>query len=172
MHSFRTILLATDFSRQAGHALRLAQALARDSGGDLFVIHVIPDCLRRTRSYRQAARRTLSRLAASDPTVRAQTLLVVGDPPSQIVGTAGQLDCDVIVLGTAGRTGLRRLLAGSVAESVRKLALCPVLTVALPVHEMKGPRGRDSTHNADQLAHQEIKTAREAPILWKEIELA
>jgi nucleotide-binding universal stress UspA family protein len=54
---------------------------------------------------------------------------------------ADEIRCDLIVLGTHGRTGLGRLLLGSVAEQVRRRANCPVLTVRhlSPIGDSAGP---------------------------------
>ncbi len=59
-------------------------------------------------------------------------LVLSADPAGAILSVAGELGCDVIVLGTHGRTGLRRALLGSVAEQVVRKASCPVLTVKTP----------------------------------------
>jgi len=55
-----------------------------------------------------------------------------GDAPDEIVGLAQHASCDLIVMGTEGRTGLERLLLGSVAEEVLRKAGCPVLAVKAP----------------------------------------
>ncbi len=54
---------------------------------------------------------------------------VSGDPSEEIVGLAKKVDADVIVLATHGRTGIKRLLLGSVAEKVVRHAGCPVFVV-------------------------------------------
>jgi hypothetical protein len=59
-------------------------------------------------------------------------LLVEGFVPPAIISSAVELDCDLIVMGTRGRTGLRRLLPGSVAAAVRRDAPCPVVALQLP----------------------------------------
>jgi len=55
-----------------------------------------------------------------------------GQPADEILRLARKVSCDLIVMGTHGRTGLARLLHGSVAEEVLRKATCPVLTVHLP----------------------------------------
>jgi nucleotide-binding universal stress UspA family protein len=55
-----------------------------------------------------------------------------GDPAAEIVAEAERERCDLIVMGTHGRTGIRRLLMGSVAEGVVRKATCPVLTYKVP----------------------------------------
>lgn len=69
------------------------------------------------------------------PAVEVHTAL--GYAPDEIVWLAAHLDADLIVLSTHGRRGLKRLLLGSVAEKVVRLAGCPVLVV------------RDKQHHAD-----------------------
>ena len=56
-----------------------------------------------------------------------------GDPATEILQFAQQIKCDLIVMGTHGRTGLGRLFLGSVAEQVLRKAPCAVLTVKTPV---------------------------------------
>jgi nucleotide-binding universal stress UspA family protein len=54
--------------------------------------------------------------------------MLTGDPANAIVKLADEEHVDMIVLGTHGRTGLARLLMGSVAEAIVRRANCPVLT--------------------------------------------
>jgi quercetin dioxygenase-like cupin family protein len=58
-----------------------------------------------------------------------------GNAPCEILRLAQALNCDLIVMGTHGRTGLDRLLTGSVAEEVLRKAICPVLVVRMPPPE-------------------------------------
>jgi nucleotide-binding universal stress UspA family protein len=58
-----------------------------------------------------------------------------GDPASEILDRADEQECDLIVMGTHGLTGLRRILMGSVAEQVSRKATCPVLTLKVPYPE-------------------------------------
>jgi nucleotide-binding universal stress UspA family protein len=60
---------------------------------------------------------------------------VKGEPSEEIVRVAAEVDADVIVLATHGRTGLKRLLLGSVAEKVVRHAGCPVFVVRAKHHE-------------------------------------
>ena len=73
---------------------------------------------------------------ASCPTVELH--VDTGDPAEKIVEVAAKLDADLIVLDTHGRTGIKRLLIGSVAEKVVRLAGCPVLVVREKKHELAG----------------------------------
>ncbi len=67
------------------------------------------------------------------PTVEIHT--DTGDPAEKICAIAADVDADMIVIGTHGRTGIKRLLIGSVAEKVVRLAGCPVLVVREKKHK-------------------------------------
>jgi nucleotide-binding universal stress UspA family protein len=58
---------------------------------------------------------------------------VTGNTPSEIVRVAKEIGCDLIVMGTHGRTGLGRVFMGSVAEEILKKAPCAVLTLKTPM---------------------------------------
>ncbi|HWT81688.1 MAG TPA: universal stress protein, partial [Candidatus Methylomirabilis sp.] len=79
-----------------------------------------------------ALRQLTERLHAQLPTLRVRSVLAEGVPFDQILRAAKRLRCDLIVLATHGRTGLRHVLTGSVAENVVRRAPCPVLTVRPP----------------------------------------
>jgi quercetin dioxygenase-like cupin family protein len=64
-----------------------------------------------------------------------------GNAPGEILRLAQALRCDLIVMGTHGRTGLDRLLTGSVAEEVLRKAICPVLVVRMPPSETPPAEG-------------------------------
>jgi len=68
-------------------------------------------------------------------------VLHVAEPPMEILGVAEETKCDLIVMGTHGRTGLGRLLMGSVAEQVVRKATCPVLTVKTPQPQVSSSEG-------------------------------
>ncbi len=143
MLPIRTILHPTDFSEPSKYAFQIASALARDYGARLVVLHVAtppvvaygeapvdPELLQ---FDEEEARDRLSRLLAADPGVRAEHLLKTGDPATEILVVSEAYRADLIVMGTHGRTGLARLLMGSVAEQVVRKAACPVLTLKAPV---------------------------------------
>lgn len=144
MLPIHTILHPTDFSERSEHALQLASALARDYGARLVVLHVAtpptivygegilppePEILF------QEARDHLNRLEVSDAKIRAERRFEVGDPATEVLRVAQEINANLIVMGTHGRTGLGRLLMGSVAEQVVRRASCPVLTVKTPLPE-------------------------------------
>jgi nucleotide-binding universal stress UspA family protein len=144
MLPMRTILHPTDFSEPAGHAFGLACALARDHGARLLVLHVGPAPVLPylpgmapldLTAWVLQARQKLARLQPPGPGVQLDDRVVLGtNVAAEILRAAGAERCDLIVMGTHGRSGLRRALLGSVAEEVLRKAPCPVLTVraALP----------------------------------------
>lgn len=144
------ILCATDFSEPGQAAEEHALELARALGAELVYVHVsaetmlygeaafaVGDVQRVYDAQRRWAQDTLAaRVAAAVKAgVAARSILRVGAPFEQIVGTAAEERADMLVLGTHGRTGLDRLLMGSVAERVVRLSPCPVLTVRPRVTE-------------------------------------
>lgn len=69
----------------------------------------------------------------SDPKVVVEHRVAEGNAPDEILHLARALNCDMIVMGTHGRTGLSRFLTGSVAEEVLRRSACPVLAVKTPL---------------------------------------
>jgi len=137
------ILFPTDFSPASQEALRWATSLARDSGASITIVHVEepPMAYGGGEMYvgddegsREELKKTLVQVVPADPAIRFEHKLLVGDPATAIVQTAEDEHADFIVIGTHGRTGLTRLLMGSVAEAVVRRAKCPVLTIKQPAH--------------------------------------
>jgi len=142
MRATRTILHPTDFSDYSDTAFRLACSLARDYGAHLVVMHVADLPLAVAAEGVLMApppmvdlvqlRERLEQLPPRDPQVSMECLLVQGDPAEEILRAAEKTEADLIAIGTHGRTGLGRVLMGSVAEQVVRKATCPVLTVKTP----------------------------------------
>lgn len=140
MLAIRRILHPTDFSHRSEHAFRVACALARDYNAPLLVLHVVAPAMSYGEGfvvtpppdYMEELRRRLERVDPHDPKVVLERKLVEGDAATEVLRTAGEAGCDLIVMGTHGWTGLTRLLMGSVAEQVVRKAACPVLTVKAP----------------------------------------
>jgi len=144
MKPVQTILHPTDFSERSGHAFRFACLLARDLGAHLIVLHVMPPeaialqgefmtYVPPSDKYREELSEKLHWLGAEDPAVEVEHLLEEGDPAAVILRVVETTPCDLIVMGTHGRTGLSRVLMGSVAEEVVRRASCPVLTLKVPL---------------------------------------
>jgi nucleotide-binding universal stress UspA family protein len=133
------ILVATDFSPQASCALEWARSLADAFGAKLILLHVIdvfnlaemgsvmggPDLLH---LLREQAHKGMEELKALIPD--AQTVVREASPRPVIVDAALELNCQMIVMGTHGRSGLAHLLLGSVAEYVVRNSKVPVLTIS------------------------------------------
>lgn len=136
------ILVPIDFSPYSDAALSLATSLARDGDGTLILAHVevIPlSAAGGEFMYAVPEPPTeelldkLEHVMPFDSHVPVERRLLSGDPADAIIRLAETEDIDLIVMGTHGRRGLRRLLMGSVAEAVVRAAPCPVLTVKQPV---------------------------------------
>jgi len=85
------------------------------------------------------AQKRLTELRTAHPSMtfpEVQVHTAIGRPADEIVWLAAHLDADVIVMATHGRKGLKRLLLGSVAERVVRLAGCPVVIVREKGHDM------------------------------------
>ena len=127
------ILVPTDFSKTANKAFRYACTLSKTTGASLIALHVIApvyylepaDAAALVRESRAAAQKQFGRLKPSP----ARAMIETGIPHEVIAETARTVGADLIVMGTHGRSGLNRLMIGSVAENVVRHAPCPVLTV-------------------------------------------
>lgn len=137
MLPIHTILYPTDFSDRARCAFDMACSLARDYQARLIVLHVYPEPMthgealarQQDDGYHQQLWDTLHAYQPSDPSIETEFWLEEGEAAHVIVDVARERKCDLIILGTHGRSGLRRLLMGSVAEQVLRAAHCPVLTI-------------------------------------------
>ena len=141
---FKRILCATDFSDTAEAAWDLACELARLHRAELLLAHVFvelplysmaevpgPAVAQVWEEQRAWVQRALDeRVAAAGTTgLDVRSVLKTGSPATANTDTAAEEGSDLIVIGTHGRTGLNRLVIGSVAERVVRSAPCPVLTV-------------------------------------------
>jgi nucleotide-binding universal stress UspA family protein len=142
---YRKILAATDFSSPSRRALETATELARKSRASLVIAHVLPSVgpigsegwvppkmyEEMEAAVRKSAQRRLDAAVerARRRRVRVKGLLLSGMPQDVLARTARRERADLVVIGTHGRTGLSRLLMGSVAARVIGTAPCPVLTV-------------------------------------------
>jgi nucleotide-binding universal stress UspA family protein len=135
---WKRILVATDGSKYSAAAVQKAIDFARSYGGDLLVISVVDvptefyaeapkaveDLVRKAKEYTAAVRKQ-----AEDAGVKAETFIGEAEADAAIVNLAREQNVNLIVVGSHGRTGLRRLLMGSVTEHVIGHAPCPVLVV-------------------------------------------
>jgi universal stress protein A len=142
---FQRILCATDFSDTAEAAWEAACELARVHRAELILVHafvelpVYPEVavVEVQRVWDEQRRWVEGELEQRAAAARARGLgvrwmLKTGPPAEGIVEAVGEAQADVLVIGTHGRTGLTRLLIGSVAERVVRIAPVPVLIVKPP----------------------------------------
>ena len=113
--TYDRVLLTTDGSPTAGRAVAFGARLASHVGAETVVLHVGAD-------------RAVAERAARDLPTGARALAVDGDPAVKINEVAAAEDCDLVVIGNRGMTGLRRFLA-SVPSRVAHEAPCHVLLV-------------------------------------------
>ncbi len=135
----KKILYATDFSSYSNQAYFHAISQAEKHGASLTVLFVYnPDNTTTPGSQGDEDadlrywREQLEQIRPIDARITVRHVLLQGDPASEIVRYGKDTGIDLIVLGTHGRTGMERLLMGSVAEKVLRDAVCSVLVVKLP----------------------------------------
>jgi nucleotide-binding universal stress UspA family protein len=133
MLPIRQILVPFDWAESSHLAFQLAASLAREYGAQLSVLYAVPLPVVAygppPENYLLHLREELCCMKPSDPKTCVKYLLVEGPAATAILQTATETHCDLIVMGTHGRTGLKRLLMGSVAEEVVRKAPCPVMIV-------------------------------------------
>ncbi len=133
------ILLATDGSEDAAVATKAAIDLSNQSGAELHVVHVGRSSLRLSpQEYHAAAREKIGELAkaveeaggdVTETHLRIDDSQTAGNEAEHITGLAEELGADLIVIGSRGLSGMKRLVMGSVSESVVRHAHCPVLVM-------------------------------------------
>ena len=148
MLPIKAILYATDFSPPSEYAFQFACSLAQDYAAKLIVLHVMeepkplyggvmtpPPPEGMSEDERKQTQLKLEGIRPTNVSIKLEHIVATGDAEPAITQIARKRNCDVIVAGTHGRTGVRRAMLGSVAESVLRNANCPVLTVRMPVAE-------------------------------------
>jgi nucleotide-binding universal stress UspA family protein len=144
------ILIPTDFSQCAEKAMQYGFTLAQRLGASVvllnsYIVPMYPEPESemmgpdRPTLVAQTAAEARSELEAARQRLAPQGLLVEtraaeGMPAEAIVAAAKEEGCEMIVMGTHGRTGFKHLMLGSVAEQVVRAAPCPVLTVRAAEH--------------------------------------
>ena len=138
---FSRVLVPMDFSDHSDRALEYATALAGGTGASLHLLNVVePVAAVSGEMYismpeltdnlaAEALRRLREHKEGIPPGLAVTVDVAVGLAAVTIAQAATDQKCDLIVMGTHGRTGLAHLFMGSVAERVTRLAPCPVLTV-------------------------------------------
>jgi nucleotide-binding universal stress UspA family protein len=146
----KTILVPTDFSESARHALTYGTSFAREYGTKLILLHVVEnltvgyasdlfpvpmaEVFQEISGYAKAELAKLGQ-EAREKGVSVDEAVVQGKPSAEIIRYAVEHEVDMIVLGTHGKGMLDQALFGSTTERVVRRAPCPVLTVRLAEHE-------------------------------------
>src|SRR5262245_18237152 len=156
MNAIQKILVPTDFSAHADEAFRVAHTLARPVGAEVILFHIAHPpavVLEGGRLLADPGKRNavtlwdrFHNLQSADPNVRVGHEVIVAEPPgvNHILEILDRLGCDLIVMGTHGRSWLKHRLFGSVTEEVVRRARCPVMVVkaaAHPPHPTLSPSG-------------------------------
>ncbi|HWO43064.1 MAG TPA: universal stress protein [Candidatus Eisenbacteria bacterium] len=142
-----TYIVPVDFSKTSESALDHAIKLTRENGGKLVLLHALssapmamagpyegtPDMLiEYEKAEREEAERQMNKLIRKKklkPGSFRSVILRRGDPAQAIANEAKKARASMIIMGSHGRTGLKRLVLGSVAERTLRYAHCPVLIV-------------------------------------------
>ena len=143
MSRIRTILHPTDFSRASAPAFKRAVQMAKDNRAQLLILHVLAPAspMLMTDGYvppkvyddmeaaaRAEAQKQLRRLVekAKHSGARVKPILLEGIAHERIIQAARSRKADLVVIGTHGRSGVGRLICGSVAESVLRGTTIPI----------------------------------------------
>ncbi|WP_323675820.1 universal stress protein [Halorubellus sp. PRR65] len=138
---YERILVPTDGSVGSAHVALQAIDLAETYGASVHVLHVVDESVRAfvagfgdESELDDRGEAAVERVAAMarEHGVDVVTAIEDGDPARRIVDYADEIEADLIVAGTHGRSGVERRLIGSVAERLVRRARCPVMTVRLP----------------------------------------
>jgi universal stress protein A len=147
MKRISKILVPVDFSIHSEEALGFAADLSRRYDASLELLHVfhvttyalpggyvVPDGDQLTLILTdlQARLAAVKRTVLANGPLKVETTLIEGGVATEILRFAKERECDLIVMGTHGRTGMQHLLIGSIAEHIVRTAPCPVLTWRAP----------------------------------------
>ncbi len=138
----KPVVVPYDFSEHGIAALRKAVEIV-DNPQQIHVLHVLPFMIPTEPGVVWATVDDADRIRHALESMTAQVSesqfgkvkldVRLGDPGQVVTDLADELDAELVVIGSHGRTGITRLVLGSVAERVTRLAHCPVLVVKLPV---------------------------------------
>ncbi len=123
--ALNNILLSTDFSRSADAAVPYAIEIARLYGSKVYMTHVRAG----PSDWNEANEKEVEKLHDRFRDIPHEILVEEGDVLPTLLNLLAEKKIDLVVTGTHGRTGLGRVLVGSVAEAIFREAPCPVLTV-------------------------------------------
>jgi nucleotide-binding universal stress UspA family protein len=141
----KKILVPVDFSESSRKAFAYAVSFARQFAAEILLLHIVefiptPELVVAESGYlnarlRENATRELANWRKEMEPFQLKTSVEDGIPHREIVRIADEINADLIILGTEGRTGLSHLLIGSTAERVVRHAHCPVMVVRQREHD-------------------------------------
>jgi nucleotide-binding universal stress UspA family protein len=126
MSDFSVILIPTDLTERTIEAMTTALALTHGRTR-LIVVHVIEGRRTLSDARRRAIENWLAEIRKHDPMIEVELVIRTGHAAEEILQAAEDAHCELIVISTHARTGLDRMMLGSVAEDVLRGAHCPVL---------------------------------------------
>jgi nucleotide-binding universal stress UspA family protein len=153
-YMIKKILIPTDFSASAMHALKYAIDLNKSFNARLYLLHVLQDITDFSEfnlsptilpqlyaEFEQNATNKLEEIVNTlvPKDTACDTYIIHGVPFYEIIQFSKDEGIDLIVIGSHGRTGIKHVLFGSTAEKVIKKSICPVLTIRHPESAFEMP---------------------------------
>ena len=142
---YKKIMCPIDFDGSSLEALDTAARIARENGGTLILVHIVPMIIQPAgmpvyadlyRGQEETARRQLEEIIKTRLRgIKCELSIHNGEPAQTILRIARKLQPDLLVMATHGRKGFSHFFLGSVAELVLRGAACPVLTVRAEQHD-------------------------------------
>lgn len=143
LHRMKRLTVPVDLSEQSGNSLRFARELARQTGSSIEIVHVMDSIFEGSKAsstgflsgygktmqseVESFTKSVLSAEGAEDTLPEITTKVLFGFPDAVL--TAYSAECDLMIIGSTGRSGLNKRLLGSISAEVSRAAHCPVLLV-------------------------------------------
>jgi nucleotide-binding universal stress UspA family protein len=146
----KNILCATDFSDFSNHTIPYGVALAKEFDAKLYICHIIDlssiaiygefqlNPVDQQNRIRKQAAEQLDQIIGEQP-VKWEPLITVGHTADEVSHLVEEKAIDLVIAATRGRSGLKRLILGSVTERLMRVLSCPLLVVHSPEHEFVNP---------------------------------
>ena len=150
----KNILCATDFSDFSNHTIPYGVALAKEFDAKLFICHVIDlssiaiygefqlNPVDQQNRIRKQAAEQLDQIIGEQP-VKWEPLITVGHTADEVSRLVEEKGIDLVIAATRGRSGLKRLILGSVTERLMRVLTCPLLVVHSPEHDFVNPISKE-----------------------------
>jgi nucleotide-binding universal stress UspA family protein len=154
----KTIFCTTDISDFSNHSISWGVALAREFRAKLFVCHVVdfPAAVTygdgpiffmdQQNQAMDNARQQIKQLI-DDQKVQWEPLITIGHAADEITRLAGEKGADLVISATHGRSGLKRLIVGSVTERLMRTLHCPLMVIRGPKHDLSILSGQTINFN-------------------------